>query len=182
MVRSWLRETSAAARRALWRRRTSASTLGSSTWRWGMRYHSVSRTRAGPIATPAETGMPRLISMPVRPRGAARAAPSGLALRGRGLIPLLVRTGRRFQGVAQRRQGVGGVLAGHFQDQLRPRFGGQQEQVELTLAVDAALAAADGDGAAELAGQLGERRRGSHVQTLGVVDRDDPLQRFTVHD
>ena len=34
-----------------------------STKRWGMRNPSVSSTRAGPMATPGETGMPRLISM-----------------------------------------------------------------------------------------------------------------------
>ena len=34
--------------------------------RWGMRNHSVSSTRAGPMATPGETAIPRLISMRVR--------------------------------------------------------------------------------------------------------------------
>ena len=46
-----------------WKRPTSASTWSASTKRWGMRNHSVSSTKAGPMATPGETAIPRLMSM-----------------------------------------------------------------------------------------------------------------------
>ena len=42
---------------------SSSGTAAGATVRWGMRNQSVSSTRAGPMATPGETGMPRLISM-----------------------------------------------------------------------------------------------------------------------
>src|SRR5688500_10934874 len=133
MVFSCPRASPAAARRARCRRAISASTRAGSTYRCGMRYHSVSRTRAGPIATPADTGIPRLMSIPERdlvlPAAARPGRPS--ALRRRVAVVLE----NHFQDAAEGFEGQRGVVARHLQEQLRTRLGGEQQQVKLALAI-----------------------------------------------
>ena len=64
LTASCVSRVSRAASSRAWRtRRTSSSTSSGPTKRWGMRNHSASSTRAGPMATPGETAIPRLISM-----------------------------------------------------------------------------------------------------------------------
>ena len=58
--------SAAAVAMAWWSRLTSSSRPSPLTKRCGMRNHSVSSTSAGPMATPGETAMPRLISMTPR--------------------------------------------------------------------------------------------------------------------
>src|SRR5947209_2059742 len=173
MARSEAR-ASAAAAMARRSRPISASSWVASTTRWGMRYHSVSSTRAGPMATPADTGIPRLISMPTtlsvgRRRGRAASAPGRV---GRWLVVHR----RQGQEVAEGREGRGGVAAADLQDQFGARLGGQEQHVEDALAVHAAVAVPDRHLALELPGALGEGRRGAHVQPLRVGDDHDPAQ------
>ena len=49
--------------RASRKRLTSSSCCSIRMWCWGIRNHSVLSTRAGPIATPVETAIPRFVSM-----------------------------------------------------------------------------------------------------------------------
>src|SRR4051812_17797654 len=65
--------------------------------RWGMRYHSVSRTRAGPIATPGETAIPRLISMPP-PRVRSPTAAQGSGVRNKGVADAWPRVAESWSG------------------------------------------------------------------------------------
>src|SRR5438132_9998705 len=98
--------------------------------RWGMRNPSVSSTRAGPMTTPGETGVPRLISMfsqrlfkgPIpfwdsRASGDACSTSDGLFA--------------RVQIAQEIGQGVQGLLfigSGDLQRQWSAFFGGQTQE------------------------------------------------------
>src|SRR5437868_11316356 len=103
-----------------------------------MRNSSVSRTRAGPMATPGETAMPLLISMDC-PADGKRST-----LRRQWLVGRLFHSGA-CQHFCQHVDGILGIWAGNLQKQLSPLLRGQQHELQRTLAVDALVILGDGD-------------------------------------
>src|SRR6516162_2309464 len=109
--------------------------------RRGMRMPSVSTTRAGPMATPGETGMPLLISIALlefRPFGClmSRGCFGGeeYYLLARGFLLFFIKVALKDE--HERLHGFGGAGPGHFDHQLGSLGSVQPQQGEHALAVD----------------------------------------------
>src|SRR4051794_5668075 len=158
---SW---ASAAAASRAWRSRAiSSGTWSGATVRWAIRTPSVSSTRAGPMAAPGETGMPRLISI----RRDVRWASSDRVVLAAG--------GR--EDVGQRADGLVRVVALDLQDQLGAGQGDQQQQFHRALAVGPDVAVVDGHVRGEAPGGSGEPVGDPEVQPQRVGHPDGPPDR-----
>src|SRR5262245_15106600 len=159
--------------------------------RWGMRNPSVSTTSAGPMATPGETGMPRLISILLTVSSFAVPPPLWFlhCLGSRGPRVRTDSLSRRSGDAILRQpreqisEGLHGLFligARDFQDQLRP-LSSQTNQGNPALAVEALAVPDERHVALKLLCQRGERGGRTHVQSFRIGDDNRAAERFAIH-